>query len=214
MAADLHGHADPSDAAVVRAALAGDASAFDVLVLRYQPLVDAYARHLLDQAPAAEDLVQESFLRAYRALATLEEPERFGGWLKSIVWRACRDWVRGQRAARPLPELAAAEILGDAAPEPHEDDPWLVRLAEAIDAMHDGTRVALALFYVLEVPQERIARFLEVPLGTIKRRLFDGRREVAAVADGGPEPLDMPSRRRFVAELRRLLARHAPGGIP
>jgi RNA polymerase sigma factor (sigma-70 family) len=213
---DALGADGAGDAELVAQARAGDADAFEALVLRYQPLADAYARHLLDHGPAAEDMVQESFLRAFRALSSLEQPERFGSWLKSIVWRQCRDWVRRQRAVRsePAEALAAAPAdAGDAAWEDTGEDPWLSRLEAAIEGMSDGNRVALALFYVLDVPIEHIARFLDVPLGTVKRRLFDGRATLSAAASG--EPLDLPQRRRFVAELKRLLSAYAPdGGLP
>jgi RNA polymerase sigma factor (sigma-70 family) len=203
----------PSDAALVAEVLAGEPAAFDALVLRYQPLVDAYARQLLDQGPAAEDLVQESFLRAFHALGTLRAPEQFGSWLKSIVWRQCRDWVRAQRAIRTIAAdqlQHAADDHDDASWEDAGEDPWLVRLEETIARMADGNRLALALFYILDVPLERIARFLDVPLGTVKRRLFDGRAALAAAS--GREPLDPPQRRRFVADLKRLLATYAPSG--
>jgi RNA polymerase sigma-70 factor (ECF subfamily) len=204
----------PADAELVAAARGGDQEAFAALVLRYQPLADAYVRHLLDNASVVEDMVQEGFLRAYRALGTLEEPERFGAWLKSILWRECRDWVRKQRVARAVMDEipAAVEPLGDAAPEDGDGDPWLARLEAAVASMSDANRSAMALFYVLDEPQERIARFLEVPVGTVKRRIFDGRQAIIASVSG--EPLDMPERRRFVAALKALLSPHLPKDTP
>ena len=188
------------DGELVRCTLAGDAAAFELLLLRYQPLVQSYARHLMGQDPIAEDLIQESFIRAFTSLASLEDPQRFGAWLKSIVWRQCRDWVRRRRAtAVRVDEQFALSATETACAHDPADDLWLAGLEQTIEEMSDGSRIALAMYYVLDEPQARIAAFLEVPLGTVKRRIFDGCREVRAVL--GVQALDAHERRRFVDQL-------------
>jgi len=198
---------DLSDGELVRCTLDGDAAAFEALLLRYQPLVQGYARHLMGQDPIAEDLIQESFIRAFTGLASLEDPQRFGAWLKSIVWRQCRDWVRRRRATAVRIDgpfaLAASEAVLSHDPA---DDLWLAGLEQTIEEMSDGSRIALAMYYVLDEPQLRIAAFLEVPLGTVKRRISDGCREVRAVL--GAQPLDAQERRRFVDQVKSLLRPH------
>ena len=196
-----------SDGELVRATRAGDEQAFALLVLRYQPLVQSYARHLMGQDPIAEDLIQESLIRAFTALSSLEDPQRFGAWLKSIVWRQCRDWVRRRRSSVVgiAEHFALAATTVDAATDPG-DDAWLARLEQTIEEMSDGNRIALAMYFVLDEPQARIAEFLEVPLGTIKRRIFDGCRELRAVTSS--QLLDAPERRRFIDQLTSLLRAH------
>jgi RNA polymerase sigma factor (sigma-70 family) len=219
--------AEPTDAALVSASRSGDRTAFERLVLRYQPIADGYARHLLDNAEAVEDMVQEAFLKAYRALHTLQEPDRFAVWLKSILWRECRRWIESQVRRRSTlrafgtesTEGAAADAgtagapldRGDAAEDDDAGGPWLAELSCAVASLSAANRRALALFYILDEPQERIARFLAVPVGTVKRRLHDSRRSIAASLDG--HELDHAQRRRVIADLQRLLATHA-GPIP
>ncbi len=211
---------EPTDAALVAAARDGERSAFERLVLRYQPIADGYARHLLDNAEAVEDMVQEAFLKAYRALHTLQDPDRFAVWLKSILWRECRRWIESQiRRRSTLRALGAESEAGDAGTpgtpldrgDAVEDDdaggPWLAELSRAVASLSEANRRALALFYILDEPQERIARFLAVPVGTVKRRLHDSRRSIAASLDG--HELDQAQRRRVIADLQRLLATHA-----
>ena len=203
-----------SDCELIARAQAGDLAAFESLVIHYQPLVDGYVRHLLEYDPEAEDVVQETFLRAFRALAGLREPECFLPWLKSIAWRECRAWVRRQKVKRAAAEelrLAAGSGSGLGLPtelwepdDPQGPDPWLERLEQAIEDMSEGKRAVLSLFYLEEFSQEQIAGFLEVPLGTVKRRLFEGRQEVASVAR--EDVKDLAERRRFVETLKRLLA--------
>ncbi|MBE7464988.1 MAG: sigma-70 family RNA polymerase sigma factor [Planctomycetes bacterium] len=205
--------ADDLDAEWIERALRGERAAFEHLVLRYNELVQSYTRHLLEGDPEAEDVAQEVFLKAYRELHTLREPARFLPWLKSIAWRECRGWVRGKQSARAAlrslreqTDACQAGMPTGLEPEAYGPDPWLERLERTLERMDEGKRAVLSLFYLDELPQEAIARFLEVPLGTVKRRLFDGRREVAAAAQTDP-PADLPEQQRFVHAVKRLLDR-------
>jgi len=90
------------DAALVRAALDGDASAFGALVERYWDMVFALALSRIADPVEAEDIAQDSFLKAHAKLATLRDPHRFAGWLSRIAVQQCtnavRRTIRGRRA--------------------------------------------------------------------------------------------------------------------
>jgi len=206
------------DAALVQRALTGDSQAIAGLIERYHGLIQAYVGHLLERNPAADDVVQETFLIVMRELPGLRQPERFATWIKSIAWRECRNWVRHQQVRR-----RAADHLVRAAWMPAEtcedlddasgDEPWLVHLAAKIEAMSDGKRMVLILFYLDDLPLERISRFLDLPLGTVKRRLFDARSDLTAtVADAAGMALE--ERRRFCQTLLDILARHRGDASP
>jgi RNA polymerase sigma-70 factor, ECF subfamily len=198
-----------ADAVLVALAQRKDSTAFETLIERYQALVSAYTRQLLENIPEAEDVAQEIFLIAFQEVHTLREAERFGAWLKSIAWRECRGWVRRQQAARRAAKLAesppmfADPILEEAA---DEDDPWLKRLEQTIEALGEGRQTVLALFYLRGLSHEMIADFLEIPIGTIKRRLFEARQALAA-STGAADDMDLAERRRFVETFKRLLQR-------
>ncbi len=199
-----------SDAELVARALTREESAVDALIVRYQPVVSAYTAQLLENIPEAEDVAQEVFLRAFQELTTLREPARYAAWLKSIAWRECRAWVRRQQAMRKAlrqkaadtPRLALFEI--ECEDEPRED-PWLTRLEQTLEDLNAGNKTVLALFYLRGMSHDRISGFLDIPVGTVKRRLFDARQALAASAESIDEA-DHAERRRFVAAIKRLLS--------
>ncbi|HEY2850495.1 MAG TPA: sigma factor, partial [Gemmatimonadaceae bacterium] len=81
---------DPSDSSVVQRVLAGDIEAFALLVDRHHARMTRLACHLLGSDAEAEEAVQDSFVRAYRALATYKEQEQFGAWIVRILVNRCR----------------------------------------------------------------------------------------------------------------------------
>ncbi|MEM7231806.1 MAG: sigma-70 family RNA polymerase sigma factor [Planctomycetota bacterium] len=109
----------PSEADLVARVLAGDRMAFAGLVRVYEPTVFAICcRQLHGDRAEAEDLSQETFLRAYRRLAELKDPRRFGPWVYQIARSLCRDFQRHmmaeRRALQVRGELAALEAAGAA----------------------------------------------------------------------------------------------------
>src|SRR5262249_35476186 len=85
-----------TDAELVRQALGGRADAYAELVRRWAPRIMALCHGKTGHRGAAEDLAQETLLRGYRALSTLNEPEKFGSWLYGIALRSCRDWLKAK----------------------------------------------------------------------------------------------------------------------
>jgi RNA polymerase sigma factor (sigma-70 family) len=108
-----------TDTELIGSTLAGDLAAFGVLTQRYWSLAMAVALSRLENAAEAEDMAQESFIRAHRGLASLCDPSRFVGWLSRIVVQQCVDahrqhsvlkkpwdgrcrWRRSRRSVRPI----------------------------------------------------------------------------------------------------------------
>lgn len=91
---------DPSDAKLVAETLAGNREAFGRLYDRYAPLARAVAYEVCRDWQSVADLTQESFLRAYRNLGRLREPERFGAWLAGIARQVARERNRARRRDR------------------------------------------------------------------------------------------------------------------
>jgi RNA polymerase sigma-70 factor (ECF subfamily) len=82
------------DAFLVRQTLAGNKDAFGELVSRYSGLICGLAYHFVGNLQDAEDLAQDSFERAYERLKQLEEPKKFGSWLRQITANSCRTWLK------------------------------------------------------------------------------------------------------------------------
>ena len=85
-----------SDGDLVKAVRDGRREAYDELVRRYAAKIGAVCRSRLGLRGPVEDMVQESFLRAYRGLANLDDPKKFGSWVYGIATRACLDWLNAK----------------------------------------------------------------------------------------------------------------------
>lgn len=111
--ADSHQRTEVGDEQRVCAALRGDVSAFGSLVERYWNMGFALALSRINDPTEAEDIAQESFLKAYSQLHTLRQPSRFAGWLSKIVLQQCTDVAR-----RNLRRRTGLASLGAAVGEP------------------------------------------------------------------------------------------------
>jgi RNA polymerase sigma-70 factor, ECF subfamily len=168
-----------TDEELVVAALLGDVAAFDVLVLRYRPAVLAAVSRQISRQSLVEDICQEAFLLAFKALPQLTEAARFGAWLHAIARRQAIRRSRGEARAThtPLDELILehSEVLGESgweALQRKEDAEWV---REGLAALPDEFQLVLTLRYWAEMPMERIAAFTGLSLSTIKWRLHRGR---------------------------------------
>lgn len=164
---------DP-DARLVKRAQRGDRRAFGELVERHQARLFTLAVRTLGSENDAADAVQEAFLRAWLALPRFRATSLFSTWLYRIALNAAHD-QRLKRRAEP------AEI---ALERPDPRDPFLKSelsgaLQQALDGLDEDFRLAVVLYDVLGASYEEIAELTGVPEGTVKSRIFRGRRELA-----------------------------------
>ena len=114
----MTGFADalPPDAEVIARILAGDTDAFGILVRRHEAGLLRFATRMLGSADAAADAVAEGLIRAYRHLATLDDPARFRTWVYRIVANRCKSHL-GRRSAQGVSLEEAAPV-----PDPHDGE--------------------------------------------------------------------------------------------
>lgn len=164
---------------LVEAAQGGDRAAFGQLVTRFQDMAFAGAYAILGDAQTAQDAAQEAFLEAYRTLDKLREPAAFPGWFRRIVLgRSHRELRRQPATLLPLEQM---EIFVDPQADPavHLETLHLQQTIGAILAtLPEGQRLVVTLFYSEGYAYQEIADFLELPLSTVKKRLFDARRKL------------------------------------
>ena len=103
------------DAELIRRTLAGDETAFTMLVKKYHKHVHALAWRKIGDFHIAEDITQETFLKVYKNLATLKELDRFPGWLYVIASRRCIAWLRKKRLHAQLVEDIDMVVKGKGA---------------------------------------------------------------------------------------------------
>ena len=152
--------------ALVRAARRGDRPAFDRLVERYAHAVVARQFGWTRDAAAAEDLAQETFLRAWQGLGRLEDVRAFGSWLLSIGGFVGQEWLRRKQTdQRARASLAApgATARADDGPDP--------ALARALSELPSEVQQLLALRHDRGLSCEEIARELGRPLGSVTKTL-------------------------------------------
>lgn len=167
---------DASDAELVVVALAGNTQAFDVLVNRYRRAMLTVAQQIVRNAADAEDVVQDAFLRAFEALPQLTDLNRFGAWLHSITRnRALRYY---KNASRYQPQEDMEPYLNTVSDTSAADPAQIVEseltqqgIRDAIQSLPADYQEVIELYYWAEMPQQRMAEFLSLPLTTVKWRL-------------------------------------------
>jgi RNA polymerase sigma-70 factor (ECF subfamily) len=165
----------PTDAELCARVIAvDDRHAFATLVRRHQAAVRALLRRLAcgDQA-LADDLAQETFLRAYHALPTWRGGGKLVSWLYAIAHRAFLSHARSP-AARAHDDLdePRAEVGPGAVVDARHD------LERALRVLGPDERAALALTYAEDMTHEEAARVLDLPLGTLKTRVRDAKEKL------------------------------------
>jgi RNA polymerase sigma-70 factor (ECF subfamily) len=159
-----------SDAALVRAAQAGSERAVEALFARHWG--DAYRAALLvthDRA-AAEDIAQEAFLAALRALPRFDRSRPLRPWLHRIVVNRAIDFARTRRLRREV----GADAVPDAAAPPDRPLAELGELGPALALLSPEHRAVVVMRYLLELTPGEIAAQLELPRGTVNSRLRRG----------------------------------------
>jgi len=169
---------------LVQAAQGGDLDAFGQVVRRFQDLAYAVAYTIVGDVHLAQDAAQEAFIEAYLCLPSLREPAAFPGWFRRIVVKRGDRLIRGKSLA--VVPIEAAGALASDMPDPvsvAEARELQGRVHAAIAALPEQDRQVVLLFYMAGYSQPELAALLELPLTTIKKRLFDARRRLRARLD-------------------------------
>lgn len=170
----------PPDDALLRRYLAGDGRAFDLLMEAHENRVFAVCLRILRDRDAALDAAQETFITVLRKAGGFEGRAAFSTWLYRIAVNTCYDMLRrrGRRRTYPLPE--ARDLPDPAAGSPLEAAELRPAIEEALAELPEEFAPAVILSDLEGLPLQTVADILEVPLGTVKSRVFRGRRMLAA----------------------------------
>lgn len=186
--------ADNSDALLVERAVAGDQGAFELLVIKYQRRVERLIGRMVRDVDLVEDIAQETFIRAYRALHQFRGDAQFYTWLYRIAVNTAKKF---------LLELKRDPTITQAAMQSSEDEdetfyarsesithetPESVLAAKeialavnaAMEALPDDLKQALVLREMDGMSYEDIAELMNCPMGTVRSRIFRAREAVSA----------------------------------
>jgi len=161
----------------IRHARDGDPDAFRRLVDRYRDLAYEVALRIVRDPDDAEEVAQDAFVRAWRALPGFREESRFSTWLYRIVTRRALD---AASSARRHSERRAPDLDPEALPDPAPTRPVTdaLRLERVLGGLSPLRRAVLILFYLRERTVDEVAEILDLPSGTVKTHLHRGRAEL------------------------------------
>jgi len=179
---------DASDDDLIRRYRDGDARAFDVLFDRHHAAVYHFAATMLGEGPAAEDVLQESFLAVARAAREYEPRGRMRAWLMRIVRNRCLNRIEQDRRRREVTGQvdAADAVAGDPAPDAGlAADEAAAIVRSAIDELPERQREAITLYAFERMTYREIASVLEMPINTVKTLIHRARASLAAALGPG-----------------------------
>jgi len=171
-----------TDEELVARSVNGDADSFNQLILRWERPIYALAYRTIGREEDARDIVQDTFLRAYRALPGFKGQAKFSSWLYRITLNLCRDWMRKQRRAPTVQTPEGVDLIELASERgPVESIEELVArnqmsaaVAEAMKRLPEEQRTAIVLKEYHGLTFQEIADLQGCPLSTVKTRLYQG----------------------------------------
>lgn len=175
-----------TDIALIHRTLNGDDNAFAELVKKYQKQVHTLIWRKIGDFHVAEELTQDTFLKAYQRLATLKKPQSFASWLYVIASNDCSTWLRKKRLrTQPLEDTSSALVekatySGYVIEENERTAAEAQRDAvkKLLAKLQESERTVITLFYFAEMTCKEISEFLGVSANTIKSRLSRARQSL------------------------------------
>jgi RNA polymerase sigma-70 factor, ECF subfamily len=179
------------DQQLVERAQAGDKRAFELLVMKYQRKLGRLLSRMVRDPGEVEDVTQEAFIKAYRALPNFRGESAFYTWLYRIGINTAKNYLvaLGRRAPTTTEfdnEEAESfeEADGSHNDSPREGELWGKEIAttvnKAMDALPDDLRTAITLREIEGLSYEEIASVMNCPIGTVRSRIFRAREAIAA----------------------------------
>lgn len=179
-----------TDTNLVKRVQQGNRHAFDMLVVRHQRRIAHVISRYIQSPQEIEDLVQETFIKAYRGIKTFRGDSQFSTWLHRIGVNTAMNYLSTKRSRIPLYEPPLGEDTNEVVtPETVDDeDPERLlasrQIAETISSalkrLPEELRTAITLREVEGMSYEEIAGIMKCPIGTVRSRIFRARESVAA----------------------------------
>ena len=184
MGAPTSPHEHPEDAVLVRKAQQGDMDAFESLVRKYQQRVYALCRRLTGAHQSADDLAQETFIKAYFALERFDTAWPLYPWLRKIALNAGLNYLKVRGRERSLEDGSLGDRRTPTAAR--DDDPeerleqaeFQARLDWAVESLPPDQKSVFVLRFHENLSYEEISRTLDLPIGTVMSRLNRARQKL------------------------------------
>ncbi len=173
-----------TDAELIRKSLDGELAAFNTIVWRWQPAIYRFALRFLGDSEDARDVTQKIFIKVYKSLRSLHDPERFSAWIYRIAVNMCKDERKRHRKHEFLPieniDKNASRAHAPSAPDRnspaermHRED--LQRLLnDALARLPEAQRTVIIMKEFQELKFREIAEILGISENTVKSRMYYG----------------------------------------
>ncbi len=177
--------------------------AFEQLLETARSAVESFVKFRIGSRSDAEDILQEVYLTAYQKFSQLKERDAFKAWLISIARNKCNDYFRRKAAGLEIPidALSEKELSGS---RQGLSEGSVVR--ETLELLGDHDKQILYLYFWKEMPQAEIAKRLQIPLGTVKSRLYTAKqnfkKQYPHAAGTGEERIQMKKLPMLMPEYR------------
>ena len=181
-------HSEDLDQDLVLRVQQGDKSAFDLLVIKYQHRIMHLVNRYVKDPSEAQDVAQDTFIKAYRALADFRGESAFYTWLYRIAINTAKNYLlsRSRRHFDNEIEVQDAEQVENAAQLKDMDTPenllmneQIVKvIKEAIEKLPEEMRIAITLREFEGMSYEEIAEAMDCPIGTVRSRIFRAREAI------------------------------------
>ena len=174
------------DLILVRRAKRGDYKAFDLLVLKYQSRIIGVSMKFVKDIHIAEDIAQESFIKAYKSLNSFREESAFYTWLYRIAANTSKNYLTSKKRKKEYSEsevFSSEDVNVDIFDIPGGDSPEEILAAnnlrevifESLSNLPEDIRTAISLREFEGLSYEEISEVLDCPIGTVRSRIFRGR---------------------------------------
>ncbi len=171
--------------------LSGEAAAFETLVRKYNRMAGAIAFAIVRDFSAADDVVQEAFLKAYQSLGSLREVDKFRIWLAGIVRSRAIDWMRRRKTIRTVPlasddggeEDSGMEPCGPPTEDVVARKELREKILDAIESLPQEDRVVVVLKHMEGLSYKEIAEVTGTTVSAVESRLFRARQDLRKKLD-------------------------------
>jgi RNA polymerase sigma-70 factor (ECF subfamily) len=183
-----HDEAAISDEEIVKKIQRGDAERFGVLVERYEARLQRYAKKFLLDSDEAEDVVQETFIKAYVNIRSFDAARKFSSWIYRIAHNECINAIKKKKGKITLSlpdfDVLLPHVVADETTM-HEAERKQTReaLDRSLEKMDVKYREPLVLYYFEELGYQEIADVLNIPVATVGVRLRRGREALAKIIE-------------------------------
>jgi RNA polymerase sigma-70 factor (ECF subfamily) len=219
----LNQNKESNNEELVRRASAGDKKAYGELVARFQGHVYGLSYSLVNNWADAQDIAQETFIRAYANIDQLKDMNRFPAWLRRITFSVSMNWIKSFRPK--LYELIDGKVDPDKLEIPDfKSDPYKIiekrELVEAvlgaIDSLPSRYRVPLTMFHLNGLSYNKVADFLDIPINTAKSLIYRAKEKLRETLKAyvneelGPMVQEVLDEHKLPAEFTRKVLDNIP----